>query len=194
LSNVHVVRGSALALPIGAAFDLVLSIGVVHHLADPVLGLRNMRNAVTRDHLVVIWVYAREGNRLYLALVSPLRRLSRHLSDRLLSATSRCLAAGLWFHIHTVNRMAVAAGIKLPLGVYSSMLSDLRFRDLESVVYDQLAPQIAWYPTRNDVESWVSRAGGVIERMHHRTENSWQCHFYFDQKCDQNGGAATLAP
>jgi len=179
LSNVHVVRGSALVSPIEAAFDLVVSLGVIHHLADPVLGLSNIHKAVAPQHLVVIVVYAREGNRLYLSVVSPLRKVMQYLPDRVLLATSRCLALGVWSYIHTVNRAAVAAGIKLPLRDYLAMLSRLRFRDVEVVVYDQLAPQIARYPTRGELTEWVEGAGGRIERMHHRTGNSWQCHFRF---------------
>jgi SAM-dependent methyltransferase len=179
LPNVHVVRGSALEMPLQPRFDLLISVGVIHHLADPVLGLTNMRLASAVNHLVVIWVYAREGNEAYLSLVGPLRKLTRRAPDWLLAPGSRLLSAVLWSYIHTVNRAAVATRLRLPLRDYLGMLARLRFRDIESVVYDQLAPQIARYPTRSEVLDWVSRAGGAVTRLHHRTANSWQCHFRF---------------
>ena len=185
LPNVHVVRGSAIEMPLQAAFDVVVSIGVIHHLDDPVLGLQGIRRAVARRHLVAIWVYAKEGNETYLKLVRPLRRIGPKLPRPALVGTSRTLAAGLWTYIHTVNRVARAGRLPLPMRDYLTMLQRLRFRDVESVVYDQLTPSLARYPTRSEVEQWVSRAGGRLERLHHRTGNSWQCHFKFDSGSDR---------
>jgi SAM-dependent methyltransferase len=185
LRNVHVVRGSALEMPLQPRFDLLVSIGVIHHLADPVLGLSNMRLAAAADHLVAIWVYAREGNELYLSLLGPLRQFSRRAPDWLLATGSRLLSAVLWSYIHTLNRAAIAVGFSLPLRDYLGMLARLRFRDVESVVYDQLAPQIARYPARAEVLEWVGCAGGVVDRLHHRTANSWQCHFRFSRVGDR---------
>ena len=179
LTNVDIVRGSAMQMPFARAFDLVVSIGVVHHLSDPVLGIRNVGKVVRNPHMFVFWVYAREGNRLYLALVQPLRRLTKPLPDPALAWTSRAMAAVLWAHIRSVNKLAVTLSLPMPLRDYLVMLAPLRFRDLESVVYDQLAPQIARYPTATEVRSWVEAGGGTVRRLHHRTNNSWQCHCQF---------------
>ena len=177
--NVHIVRGSAIEMPLAPVFDVVVSIGVIHHLDDPILGLKGIHRAVRERHLVAIWVYAKEGNELYLRIVRPLRRIGPTLPRPVLVGVSRGLAVGLWGYIHSVNRFARAAGIPLPLRDYLGMLQRLRFRDVESVVYDQLTPSLARYPTRGEVEAWVTRAGGRPERLHHRTANSWQCHFTF---------------
>lgn len=177
--NVHVVRGSAIEMPLAPVFDVVVSIGVIHHLDDPILGLKGIHRAVREHHLVAIWVYAKEGNEIYLRIVRPLRRIGPKLPRPVLVGVSRSLAAGLWGYIHTVNRIARAAGIPLPLRDYLGMLQRLRFRDVESVVYDQLTPSLAQYPTRGEVVAWVTQAGGRPERLHHRTSNSWQCHFTF---------------
>jgi SAM-dependent methyltransferase len=177
--QVHVVRGSALDMPLLPKFDLVISIGVIHHLSDPVLGLKGMRKAVSSSHLAVIWVYAHEGNELYLQLVKPLRWLGPKLPEPMLVATSRLLTAALWSHIHTVNRLAIRWGFRLPLRDYLALLGRLRFGDVESVVYDQLIPSIAQYPTRQEVRDWVQQAGGDIISLNQRTGNSWRCHFRF---------------
>jgi len=177
--NVHVVRGSAIEMPLAPMFDVVVSIGVIHHLDDPVLGLLGIRRAVRERHLVAIWVYAKEGNETYLRLVRPLRRIGPKLPRPVLVGVSRGLAAGLWTYIHSVNRIARATGLPLPLRDYLAMLQRLRFRDVESVVYDQLTPSLARYPSKGEVEEWVTRAGGRPERLYHRTSNSWQCHFTF---------------
>ena len=184
LENVEVVRGSALEMPFQRVFDLVVSVGVIHHLSDPVAGLAAFRRAAADGHLVVFWVYAREGNELYLSLVGPVRRVTSHLPDRMLAPFSRLLALALWSYAQTINRGATALGWRLPLRDYLSMLTSLRFKDIESVVYDQLAPQIARYPTRAEVLGWVRLAGGEVRRLHHRTGNSWQCHIQFSDVGD----------
>jgi SAM-dependent methyltransferase len=179
--NVHVVRGSALNIPLKPSFDLVTSVGVVHHLADPVLGLKNMRQVTLPNHLVAFWVYAREGNELYLSFVRPLRSVTTRMPDGVNTVSSKVLAAFVWVYANTVNRLAAATNMPLPLRDYLVMLRRLRFRDIESVVYDQLTPCIAAYPTRDQVVSWVSQAGGHVERLFHRTGNSWQCHCRFER-------------
>jgi SAM-dependent methyltransferase len=179
LSNVHVIRGSALALPLAREFDLAVSIGVVHHLQDPVLALKSLRKVVRQDHLIAIWVYAKEGNELYLRAIRPFRWLGPKLNPFLLGCLSKALAGPVWLHMHTINKLAISAGIPLPLSQYFNMLSRLRFRDLDSVVYDQLTPSIARYPTKKEVCYWIEAAEGIVTRIHHRTGNSWQCHFRF---------------
>jgi SAM-dependent methyltransferase len=179
LPDVHVVRGSALQMPLRPAFDLVVSIGVVHHLDDPIAGLRGMRAAAAPGALAVIWVYAQEGNELYLRVARPLRQIGPKLPSQVLSLASKGLASGLWVWTHTVNRAAVSLRVPLPLRDYLAMLSRLRFRDLESVTYDQLTPSLARYPSKAEVSGWVESAGGAIDRLFHRTSNSWQCHFRF---------------
>jgi len=179
LPKVHVVRGSALELPFAAEFDLVVCIGVLHHLIDPVQGLRQMRGVVKPVHTVVFWVYGLEGNELYLALVRPLRLVGPRLPSQALVGLSRALASLLWCPLRTSQPIAQSVGIRLPLASYSQLLRRLRFRDLESVVYDQLTPTIARYPKQDEVLSWVARAGGRVQQLTHRTENSWQCHLSF---------------
>lgn len=138
-----------------------------------------MRKAVAPSHLAAIWVYAREGNELYLQLVKPLRWLGPKLPEPLLVAMSRLLTAALWAHIQTVNRLAVRWGLRLPLRDYMALLGRLRFQAMELVVYDQLTPSLAQYPTRQEVYAWVQQAGGEITSLQQRTGNSWRCHFRF---------------
>jgi SAM-dependent methyltransferase len=56
------------------------SIGVLHHLPEPVVGFRALASLLRPGGRFVAWCYAREGN--VLALVDPVRRLQpSDLSD-----------------------------------------------------------------------------------------------------------------
>jgi SAM-dependent methyltransferase len=175
--NVVVVQGSILEPPLRkASVGVVASIGVVHHLSDPLRGLTALRSAIEPGGKLSIWVYGHEGNELYLAVIGPLRWISVRLPHRLLLALSGLLAAPVWLHARTLNRwvpLKKDGGDRLPMQKYIGMISKLSFRDLTSVVYDQLAPSLARYYRRAEVEALVRDAGYRMLDLHHRTQNSW---------------------
>ena len=46
---------------LGMAFDFIASHGVLHHLADPVAGLRALRDVLRRDGVIALMLYAKYG-------------------------------------------------------------------------------------------------------------------------------------
>lgn len=46
---------------LGREFDLMISTGVLHHLADPIAGLRALGRCLKRDGVAVVMLYARYG-------------------------------------------------------------------------------------------------------------------------------------
>jgi SAM-dependent methyltransferase len=175
--NVAVVQGSLLTPPLRAgSVDVVVSVGVVHHLSDPAAGLAALRRTLKPGGRLAIWVYGHEGNELYLSVVRPMRALTTRLPHRGLLVFSGALAAPVWVHARTLNRWVPTkqgGRDRLPMQGYMRMISTLSFRDLTSVVYDQLAPNLARYYRRHEVEELVRGAGFEILDLHHRTQNSW---------------------
>ena len=45
------------------SFDMVLGMGVIHHLSDPALGLRNLAHCLADDGLIFLYVYGKHGCR-----------------------------------------------------------------------------------------------------------------------------------
>src|SRR5437763_7750478 len=70
----QVLRSSAYDLPFENRFDIVFSIGVIHHLDEPERALRRMARAAKPGGQVLIWVYGYEGNRWLTTFLNPLRR------------------------------------------------------------------------------------------------------------------------
>src|SRR5262245_32245393 len=70
----EVRRISAYELPFRDEFDLCFSIGVIHHLSNPVLALRKMVQAAKPGGRVLIWVYGRENNEWIVRFIDPLRK------------------------------------------------------------------------------------------------------------------------
>lgn len=175
-SNVHVLQGSIFDLPLRPIFDIVVCVGVIHHLRDPAAGMRALMRVAKPGGRIAIWTYAKEGNELYLRIFLPIRKLTSRLPHRFLYPLSLPLAAIVYLHCKIARPMLRALKVLEPMASYFDMISRLSFRDIWSVVYDQLAPQIAIYPTRKEVLEWVRESGGELIEIGMRTGNSWRIH------------------
>jgi SAM-dependent methyltransferase len=91
-AQVEIVHGPGEAVPAGRDFDFVVSIGVIQFIRDPLPTLQAAREALRPGGKLVIWVYGKEGNRLYVALVQALRAVTTrlpHFALAFLAAPSR---------------------------------------------------------------------------------------------------------
>lgn len=166
--NVEIVRADVYALPPLPPLDYVFAIGVVHHLPDPAGALRRMRELVRPGGRVLVWVYGREGNALYLAVFGRLRRVTSRLPHRALRVVAAILAVGLRGYV------AACRALPLPMRTYArNVLAPLDHEALCLNVYDQLNPTIAFYWRRDEVERLLRDAGLVEVALHHRHGYSW---------------------
>lgn len=90
LPNVHVVRGSVLAIPIQAeTCDFGYSFGVLHHTADPKRGLTEITRVLKPGGRVVLYLYDDHAGNPWKAIplkaVTILRRFTVRLNPRILS-------------------------------------------------------------------------------------------------------------
>lgn len=122
-------------------FDIVFSIGVIHHLENPKLAIENLIRAAMPGGKILIWVYSREGNEWITRLVNPIRkRFTSKLPVIVVDFLSYFISIPLW---------ALIKIFKGP-GAYLKQLSKFSFRHIHSIVFDQLIPEIANYWTRDE--------------------------------------------
>ena len=166
--RVAVIHGDGLAIPQDGRFDLVVSIGVIHHIEDPAPVVRAAWNALKPGGTLLVWLYGREGNGLYLGIFEPLRAITVRLPHPLLS--------GLCYALDAAAMAYAAASRFLPLpmrgymlSVYSKLAADKR----RLVIYDQLNPAYAKYYRRHEAAALLEDAGFVEVRTHHRHGYSW---------------------
>ncbi|HMJ56153.1 MAG TPA: class I SAM-dependent methyltransferase [Polyangiaceae bacterium] len=144
-------------------FDRVTCIGVLHHLAEPELGLQRMWRCVAPGGDLVLWCYAKEGNRLLLPVIQSLRFVGSNLPV----AMSRTIAQGVTLAAWPAIRL-------LPWRTdYYRKLRSLSFRNVESIIFDQMLPHIAHYWTREDMERLVTKLDGGIPHVEFVQGNSW---------------------
>lgn len=59
--NVRLEQRNLLDLNLSDRFDIVISSGVIHHLEDPLRGLKNLASQLAPEGVLVIWLYNKVG-------------------------------------------------------------------------------------------------------------------------------------
>ena len=162
--QVEVRERSAYALNEENRFDIVFSIGVIHHIEAPERALAAMVKAAKPGGKVLIWVYGRENNALIVHLLTPLRKL---LFSR--------LPIGIVHHLSLYPSLGLWLALRLGLNSieYFSLLRRLPFRHLRSIVFDQMLPKIANYWSRDTVEAMMRGSGLSDIKLAWVNEMSW---------------------
>jgi len=155
-------------LPAGLDLDYVVSMGVLHHIPEPDATARAAFNALRPGGRLLAWLYAREGNELYLSLVLPLRRLTRRMPQWALAGLSHGLNVLLDLYIFGCRILP------LPKRAYiDNVVGQFDRNKRYLVIYDQLNPAYAKYYTKQEAEDLLTRVGFANVSVHHRHGYSW---------------------
>jgi SAM-dependent methyltransferase len=181
--NAEVIQGDLLRPPLrtatdGGGFDLVYSIGVLHHLPDPYEGFRSLLRFVRPGGAIAVWVYGYENNGLVRHAIEPLRRLSTKVPPPLLRGLAWPLGAAFHGVAKGVYRPldGTTIGAALPLNQYMASVADFSFRQNYSIVFDQLVAPTAAYIKGPELRSWFDENGLKDVVISHRHGNSWRGH------------------
>jgi SAM-dependent methyltransferase len=179
--NAEVVQGDLLRPPLrtageGGGFDLVYSIGVLHHLPDPYEGFRSLLRFVRPGGTIAVWVYGYENNGFVRNAVEPVRRVSTKVPPPLLRGLAWPLGAAFHGLANGVYRPleGTSIGAALPLNEYMANAADFSFRQNYSIVFDQLVAPTAAYIKGPELQSWFDENGLEDVVISHRHGNSWR--------------------
>jgi len=169
--RVEVLHATGDRLPPDLGLDFVISIGVIQFIRKPDSTLRAGRAALRPGGRIVIWVYGREGNRLYIALSGLLRAVTTRLPHRLLAGFCSVLTV----LVDAYGALCrVVPQLRWPLRDYlSNTFSKLSRRERTLTIYDQLNPTYAKYYRREEVVDLLERTGFADVVLHHRRGYSW---------------------
>jgi SAM-dependent methyltransferase len=155
-------------LPPTGDFDYVFSVGVLHHIPDPVPVVQAAYSALKSEGKLAIWVYGKEGNELYLLFVEPLRKITSLMPHWLLEGLSWILYFPLAIYIQ------LCKVFPLPLHNYATNVIGRMTPDKQRlIIYDQLNPAYAKYYSRDEVISLLQQGGFVDISVHQRHGYSW---------------------
>lgn len=154
-------------IPENLDLDQIISIGVIHHIPEPLPVVAAAYRALKPGGEFIVWLYGREGNGLYLALLTPLRWISKYLSFRAKNNLAAMLTPLLGFYIR------LCRFIPLPLHDYMvNILDNIPPEKRRVVIYDQLSPAYAHYYTRAQAQLLLTSQPFIVE-LHHRQGYSW---------------------
>jgi SAM-dependent methyltransferase len=173
------VRQEDLTTFSSAGYDVVYSIGVLHHLTVPKAGfdavVRNTRPG-GRFHC---WVYAREGNALVIGVVDPLRRVASRLPWWLTKyGLATPLVIPYFIYAKALRALPRWPMLRaLPLYEYSLWIAQREFAFFRHVAFDQLVTPRTVYLDRRTLEGWLAEneriaPGSTYVTM--RNANSWK--------------------
>lgn len=162
--TVEVRRQSIYEIPDESTFDIVFSIGVVHHLAEPEAGLRQLVRSAKPGGHVLIWVYGRENMGWLTRYFDPVRK-----------ALFSRMPLRLVYHLSLYPTVLLWLALRLGLSrlEYYRLLRRFSFAHLRAIVFDQMIPRIAHYWPRATVESLMTGAGLEDIRIVWVNEMSW---------------------
>jgi SAM-dependent methyltransferase len=148
--SVQVRRLSAYDIDRQNEFDIVFSIGVIHHLAKPENAVRKMAAAAKPGGHVLLWLYGYENNEWIVRWVDPLRKaLFSRMPLPVLHALSHIPTAMLWLWLR-------AGGGRTE---YARLIRSFSYRHLRHIVFDQLLPRIARYYRKSEALELLHQAG-----------------------------------
>jgi SAM-dependent methyltransferase len=166
--KVEIIHGSGEEVPPGRDLDFVLAVGVIQFIVDPLPTLRAAYDALRPGGRLFLWVYAKEGNGFYVALVSALRQVTLRLPHAALDGLCSLLTVLVDIYI------AACRWLPLPMRDYMrNTLARVSRENRKLTIYDQLNPRYVRYHRADEVRELFESAGFCDVRLHHRRGYSW---------------------
>ena len=181
LPNAHVIQADIYHPPLRTQgvrqFDLIYSIGVLHHLPDPRAGFKSLVRLLKPGGTMFAWVYGHENNAVVHYGINPVRKLvTARLPPPVVRVLSWPLAVLLQAAVKVVYRPARGHRLfrLLPVREYLYSLSAFTFRHNYSIVFDHLVAPTAFYIKRDEFAAWFAEAGLEGVEISWRNQNSWR--------------------
>lgn len=149
--NMHIIQADLFSMPLRLdAFDLVYSLGVLHHTPDCRKAFAQLPKHVKPGGRIVITVYS-AGNKVYIASTNFWRRFTTHLPKRLLYLLMH-MAAPLYYLYRIPGLYHLGMAI-FPINM------DRRWRWRVLDTFDCYAPRYQSYHTYPEVFRWFQEEG-----------------------------------
>lgn len=138
------------------AFDMVYSLGVIHHTPDPPTAFRHLARLVKPGGKLMVFVYAKY-NKAYVAVTEFYRRFARHLPTRVL--LSLCYIAVPLYYVSKIPVLGpFVTRLLLPVSVRPPT-HRMRVRN----TFDLYSPAYSFFYDHVEVHRWFEREG--LERI-----------------------------
>jgi SAM-dependent methyltransferase len=155
--NAKTIDGDIARVTFPEPFDMVYSVGVIHHTDDPDATFANLAHLTKPGGKTVVWVYSNEGNFLNRFFVEGIKRLMiLRLSKTVVRFLSYILAIVLYIPIYTIYLLPMRF---LPYYEYFQNWRKLSFRMNVLNVFDKLNAPQTHFITKERITRWFEGNG-----------------------------------
>lgn len=152
--HVTLIEDDIATMDLQKQFDVVYSIGVLHHTDDPTKSFKNIARHCKSGGRVIVWVYSFEGNVLNRWLVEPLKRLLIHALPRsIVWMLAHLLTALVYIPVYTLYLFPLRS---LPYFQYFQNWRKLSYKRNLLNVFDKLNAPQTHFLKRETVEGWFN--------------------------------------
>lgn len=163
--KIHPVHGDEFKI---GNLDYIFSLGVIHHIPEPLSTLKNIRANLAPGGKFVVWVYGRENNLLYLMFYKLVCAITKKLPDFALDRISSFLNYLL------VPYIGLCRIFPLPMKDYLlKVFAPCGLEKRKYIIFDQLNPEYAKYYRKQEFLDVLKAAGFEDIRIYHRHGYSW---------------------
>lgn len=150
--------------------DYIFSLGVIHHIENPVDVVKNIHHSLTNGGAFLIWVYGFEGNRSYIFIYQLLALITKRLPNSWLDLFS----AFLNYAIQPYIWLCKILPLPLPLrGYLLNVFGKCGWEKRKYIIFDQLNPAYAKYYKHDELNALLRDAGFDDIQFLHRHGYSW---------------------
>ncbi len=174
--NVLVVRADLRTVPLApGSIDMVVCLGVLHHLADPRRGFGSLVRLLAPEGRILLYLYSRPAGfgarRLALGIAALFRSVTVRTPHRLLRLLSVPVAALLYLGVVELGAWGQRVGIdplaRLPMASYRGK----PFRSLLLDTFDRLSAPVEHRYLWEELAPWFDEEGLVVDAA--REEAGW---------------------
>jgi len=102
-TNITFLKSDIAEMDLGYQFDIVLSIGTIHHTDNPDKTIQNLKQHLKPGGKIILWVYSKEGNFWLSNILEPIRKkFLSYLSRERILFLSKIICSLLYFPIYTI--------------------------------------------------------------------------------------------
>ena len=171
--RIKIINKSGHDFCITSQVDIILSIGVLHHIPDPDAVLNNCLKNLKPGGKIFIWLYGREGNIIYINAITILRIITTKIPDSFLKIIVEVIYLLLSIY------MRLSLYIKLPMkGYINNVICKMDAKSQKQIIFDQLNPIYAKYYKKDEVFDLLARNGFRNIRINHRHSYSYSALAY----------------
>jgi SAM-dependent methyltransferase len=156
LQNVTLIENDIASMDLKKQFDVVYSIGVLHHTDNPTASFSNIAKHCKPGGRVIVWVYAKEGNFLNRTLLEGMKRaILLRLPRSVNLFIAHVLTALLYIPIYTIYLLPLTF---LPFYEYFQNWRTLSYSRNLLNVFDKLNAPQTWFITKEQIHGWFNPA------------------------------------